>query len=96
MHSKRLRKTDLKLKESKCNFLKAHVQYLGHLILGQEIIPLLAKLIRVQEMSPPKNPKEVRQFLELVGYYHKFMPCLADLFRPLTSLTEKGISFDWT
>ena len=28
----RLREADLKLKESKCNFLKAHVQYLGHLI----------------------------------------------------------------
>ena len=27
----RMREADLKLKESKCNFLKAHVQYLGHL-----------------------------------------------------------------
>ena len=30
----RLREADLKLKESRCNFLKAHVQYLGHLISG--------------------------------------------------------------
>ena len=33
----RLREADLKLKESKCNFLKAHVQYLGHLISGKGI-----------------------------------------------------------
>ena len=36
----RLREADLKLKESKCNFLKAHVQYLGHLISGKGIEPV--------------------------------------------------------
>ena len=28
----RLRSADLKLKEVKCNFLKKHIQYLGHII----------------------------------------------------------------
>ena len=30
----RLRTADLKLKEVKCNFLKRHIQYLGHIVLG--------------------------------------------------------------
>ena len=36
----RLRDTDLKLKERKYNFLKAHVQYLGHLVSGIGIEPV--------------------------------------------------------
>ena len=33
----RLRSADLKLKEVKCNFLKKHIQYLGHIISGEGI-----------------------------------------------------------
>ena len=39
----RLRKSVLKLKESKCDFLKAHIQYLGHLVSGQGRQPLSEK-----------------------------------------------------
>ena len=40
----RLREAKLKLKESKCNFLKKHVQYLGHLISGEGIEPVPEKI----------------------------------------------------
>ena len=45
----RLRVTDLKLKEVKCNFLKKHIQYLGHIVLGEGITPLPEKLDRIQK-----------------------------------------------
>ena len=70
----RLRITDLKLKEVKCNFLKRHIQYLGHIVLGEGITPLLKKLDSIQKMLPPKNPKEIKLFLGFVGYYRKFVP----------------------
>ena len=35
----RLREADLKLKDSKCNYFKTHVQYLGHLVSGKELSP---------------------------------------------------------
>ena len=53
----RLRTTDLKLKEVKCNFLKRHIQYLGHIVSGEGITPLQEKLNSIQEMLPPKTPK---------------------------------------
>ena len=59
----RLRTADLKLKEVKCNFLKRHIQYLGHIVLGESITPLLEKLNSIQKMLPPKTPKEIKQFL---------------------------------
>ena len=36
----KLREADLKLKEVKCNFLKKHIQYLGHIISGKGITPM--------------------------------------------------------
>ena len=75
----RLRSADLKLKEVKCNFLKKHIQYLGHIISGEGITPVPEKLESIQKMLPPTNPKEVKQFLGLIGYYRKFVPRFSDL-----------------
>ena len=75
----RLRTADLKLKEVKCNFLKRHIQYLGLIVLGEDITHLPEKLDSIQKMLPPKTPKEIKQFLGLIGYYRKFMPRFSDL-----------------
>ena len=45
-------------------------------------------------MPAPKNPKEVKQFFGLEGYYRKFVPRFADISRVLTRLTKK--EFKWT
>ena len=92
----RLRSADLKLKEVKCNFLKKHIQYLGHIISGEGITPVPEKLESIQKMLPPTNPKEVKQFLGLIGYYRKFIPRFSDLARPLNALTWKETVFEWT
>ena len=47
-------------------------------------------------MLPPRNHKEVKQFLGLIGYYRKFVPCFLDLARPLNALTRKNTIFEWT
>ena len=92
----KLRETDLKLKKVKCKFLKKHIQYLGHIVSGKGITPMPEKLACIQEMPPPKTPKEVKQFLGLIGYYQKFVPRFSDLARPLNALTRKNVPFEWT
>ena len=92
----KLREADLKLKEVKCNFLKKHIQYLGNIVSGKGITPMPEELACVKDMPPPKTPKEVKQFLGLVGYYRKFMPRFSDLARPLNVLTKKDVPFEWT
>ena len=58
-----MREADLKLKESKCNFLKAHIQYLGHLISGKGIEPVPEKLESIKEMPAPKNTQRSKTIL---------------------------------
>ena len=80
---RRLEAADLKMKRSKCDFFKKHIHYLGHLISANGIRPLKDKLDTIQNMPAPHSSKEVKQFLGLAGYYRKFVPCFADLSRPL-------------
>ena len=91
----RVRTADLKLKEVKCNFLKRHIQYVGHIVLGEGITPLSEKLNSIQKMLPRKTPKEIKQFLGLIGYYRRFVPRFSDLARPLNALTRKDVEFKW-
>ena len=88
----RLRSADLKLKEVKCNFLKKHIQYLGHIISGEGITPVPEKLESIQKMLPPRNPKEVKQFLGLIGYYRKFVPPIFRFGKTSECLNTKGYS----
>ena len=92
----RLKAVGLKLKLEKCCFFKKHIQYLGHLISAEGIQPLPEKLESITKMLAPKNSKEVKQFLGLVGYYRKFIPWFVDISRVLTHLMKKDVEFKWT
>ena len=54
------------------------------------------KLESVKKMPAPTTPKEIKQFLGLVGYYRKFIPRFADIARPMTNLTKQDVPFEWT
>ena len=93
---KKLKKADLKLKESKCDFFKKEIHYLGHLISVNSIQPLPKKLDSIHNMPKPRSPKEIKQFLGLTSYYRKFVPRFSDMARPLTKLLAHDCKFKWT
>ena len=70
---KKLRKAHLSMKLSKCHFFTKEIQYLDHIISTKGIKPLSLKTQAIQNMHPPKTPKQVCTFLGLVGYYRKFI-----------------------
>ena len=84
-----------KLKESKCDFFKKEIHYLGHLISSEGIHPLPEKIDTMHNMPKPKTPKEIKQFLGLCGYYRKFVPRFSDIARCLSKLTAHDAVFVW-
>ena len=92
---KRLQDVGLKLKESKCDFFRSQIHYLGHMLLAEGIHPLPEMFDSITNMPAPENQTEVKQFLGLVGYYHKFMPHFLDISRPLVKLMRKDTPFAW-
>ena len=49
----------------------------------------------IREFNPPRDAKGVSRFIGMVNFYHKFIPCLADLAAPLNALRKKGARFVW-
>ena len=64
--------------------------YLGHVVGGGQVQPELSKLQAVEAFPRPKTKTQVRAFLELTGYYRRFIPDFATVAIPLTDLTKKS------
>ena len=54
-----------------------------------------SKIKAIENWSAPKTPTEIRQFLGLAGYYRRFIQNFSHIAKPLTTLTQKGVTFDW-
>lgn len=92
---KRLRDANLKLQPDKCEFLRHEVTYLGHVIGEDGVKPDPNKISAVQNFPVPKNPKNIKQFLGLAGYYRRFIPNFSKVAKPLTDLLKKDKPFKW-
>lgn len=92
----RLRKYNLKLQPTKCEFLRKEVIYLGHLITDEGVKPDPKKIECVQNFPVPKDVKGIKSFLGLSGYYRKFIPNYSEIAKPLTTLLKKDVSYKWS
>ena len=92
----KLRSTHLSMKHSKCHFFMKEIQYLGHILSTKGIKPLPSKTQAIQNIHPPKTPKQLCAFLGLVGYYRKLIKNFAKIVKPLTQLTHQQAKFKWT
>ena len=86
----------LRLKPKKCQFLRAEVPFLGHVISQQGIKPDPLKTQKVKNYPPPLDVTGVRRFLGLASYYRRFIPSFAQIASPLHALTKKNVAFHWT
>ena len=92
---KKLCHAKLSMKLSKCHLFAKEIQYLGHILGIEGIKPVPAKTEAIRAMHPPVNPKQVRTFLGLVGYYRKYIKNFAKIAKPLTMLTQMDVKFEW-
>lgn len=92
---KRLRAAGLKLKPSKCQFLRSQVKYLGHIVSADGVRPDPEKEEAIRNFPRPTKVREIREFLGLVGYYRRFIDNFAKIAKPLTALTSKYATFRW-
>ena len=91
-----LREHRLFAKFNKCEFWLERVQFLGHVITGEGIQVDSAKVEAVVSWQRPRNATEIFNFLGLVGYYRCFVQNFSSIAAPLTRLTRKGVSFQWS
>ena len=92
----RIRDAGLKLKPKKCQLLKSSVNFLGHTISAEGILPNPENLAKIKQWPVPTTSTQVRQILGLGSYYRRFILGYCDLVRPLTLLTHKNKPFIWS
>ena len=92
----RLRHANLKLGADKCTFAAKEVNYLGHRVTEDGLLPDSSLLAAIREIPPPKTATEVRFFLGLAGYYRCYVKGFAAIAAPLHALTWKGAVFHWS
>ena len=85
----RLEKAGLTLKKSKCVFAVPSIEYLGHVIDAQGLYPSPSKTEAIRNAPIPTSVTELKSFLGLLNYYHKFLPNLSTTLAPLYQLLRK-------
>lgn len=71
---------------SKCEFGKDSINFLGHTITKDGISPLKDKVRAILNFPQPKTLSELRSFLGMINFYHRFLPNIADILVPLNKL----------
>jgi hypothetical protein len=74
----KLRDAGLTVKPKKFQLAMSRCTYLGYVVGSGEVQPEQSKLEAVKDYPTPTSKKQVRTFLGLTGYYHKFIPAYAD------------------
>ena len=73
----------------------SQVNYLGHIISSKGVVIDPNKIQSIFDWPTPTTVKEVRYFLGLAGYYHKFIRGFGGIVTPLDRLLTKD-GFHWT
>lgn len=84
----RLKEHGLKLKPTKCCFLRERVTYVGHQLSADGVSPDPDKVTAVAEWKVPASVKELRSFLGFAGYYRRFVSGFAQIAGPLHELVN--------
>lgn len=86
--SKLLSDHQFHINKKKSTFGRVMVKYLGH-IISQHVAMDPRKISSVLNWPIPKSIKAVRGFLDLTGYYHRFVKGYGSITQPLTQLLKK-------
>lgn len=89
------RAANLRLKKSKCVFARTEVEYLGHVISAEGLLPNQRNTEKILKMPEPKSSKDVKVWLGTTGYYRRHIKGYAQVARPLTKLLKKDMVFIW-
>ena len=91
-----LHSSNFKLNYDKCSFFQHEISFLGHKINAEGCLPTDDNTRAILQFPVPQSSKAAHSFLQMVGFYRKFIPRFAQISAPLNKFTRKGFLFIWT
>ena len=90
-----LRKENLYVKMSKCEFAKTSLVYIGHIIGGGHLRVDPTKVAVIVNWPRPNTITEIRSFLGAIQYWRKFIYGFSSIAAPLHAFTSIKEIFQW-
>ncbi|KAL0546313.1 hypothetical protein IC582_016220 [Cucumis melo] len=91
----KLKENQLYVKREKCSFSQERINFLGHVIECGRIGMEEGKIAAIRDWEVPKSVSELRSFLRLENYYHRFVEGFSKRASPLTELLKKDVHWSW-
>ena len=91
-----LRRYKLRLNASKCSFGVGSGKFLGYMVTHRGIEVNPDKIKAINNLQPPRNPKEVQRLIGMTAALNRFISRSADRCRPFFQLLNKWKGFEWT
>ena len=82
-----LLKNGLCLNTDKSVFAKSQVEFLGHNVDIKGLNVLERKVQAIREFPVPNTRKELKRFIGMVNFYHRFVPNVAEVMAPLNEIS---------
>ena len=91
-----MRDNNLYANVKKCIFSASEIPVLGCFVGKDGIRADPRKVRAISDWPTPRSVKDLRKWLGLANYLHRFSKNYADMARPLTTLLKKEVDFEWT
>ncbi|XP_073803353.1 uncharacterized protein isoform X2 [Danio rerio] len=95
---RRLQSAGLTVNPKKCAVAKRETEYLGY-VIGQGMVrPQIGKIQALEKCPVPQTRKDLRSFLGMAGFYHRFIPNFSSRAATLTDMvgTRCPNQLQWT
>ena len=91
-----LREHKLRLNASKCSFGVGSGKFLGYMVTHWGIKVYLNQIKVINNLQPPRNPKEVQKLTRMTAALNRFISRSANRCKPFFLLMNKWKGFEWT
>lgn len=92
----KIRNVGMTLKLKKSLFCREEMPFLGFIVTPRGVCSDPEKLKVIQDFPSPRNDRQLKGFLGILGFYRKFTTELAEVTAPLFELLKKGVKWNWT
>ncbi|KAI5755581.1 hypothetical protein M8J77_018107 [Diaphorina citri] len=96
MFFSRLQEYKLTINLEKCQFLKSSVEFLGHMVSSDGVVPLEHKVSAIKRFPLPDTVNDLRRFLGMINFYRRFVPHMAEMQAPLNEYLKSSKKNDKT
>ena len=89
---------NLVVSPGKCQFGKTQIEFLGHTVTKEGVLPLPTKVAAVSEYPAPSTQDELCRFLGMVNFYNRFVPNAAKIMKLLyeATATKQKKNLKWS